>query len=185
MIMVVFMMLIKTFFFLRIFENLSYIVTMIMSVIYDLRIFLLFYSIITVLFSLIIGILGIGNFNIESDFSRDNDVDDDEYFGQEYKQIGLFIGNIMQTLRISMGDYEFEGADYLTPPENQIYWGCWLLIVTVTCIIFLNFIIAEASASYERVKENLSAMIMKERSALILEAEKMLPLRMKSDRMFP
>jgi len=70
MIIVVFMLLMKTFFFLRIFENLSYIVTMIRSVIYDLRIFLFFYFIITVLFSLVIDILGIGNFKLSEDFAK-------------------------------------------------------------------------------------------------------------------
>ena len=44
----------------------------------------------------------------------------------------------------------------------------------MTCIIFLNFIIAEASASYEKVKENLTAMINKEKSQLIGEAEQMI-----------
>lgn len=58
-----------------------------------------------------------------------------------------------------MGEFDFDGANYLEPEENQLYIFCWFLIVTVTCIIFLNFIIAEASASYEKVKENLSALI--------------------------
>lgn len=153
MILVIFMLLLKTFFFLRIFESLSYIVTMMVCVIYDLRIFLLFYGILTLLFSLIIGILGIGNFAQDSEFSRSEDPDEMEYFGREYKTIGLFAGNIMQTLRISMGDYDFEGADYLTPGENRIYWICWFLIVVVTCIVFLNFIIAEASTSYQNVMD--------------------------------
>lgn len=94
MILVVFMLLMKTFFFLRIFENMSYIVTMLRNVVYDLRIFLLFYAIITTLFSLLIGILGIGNFKLAESFAKVNNPDDDGYFGQEYKQIGLFIGNI-------------------------------------------------------------------------------------------
>jgi hypothetical protein len=51
-----------------------------------------------------------------------------------------------------MGDYEFDGANELTPEENWIYWFCWLIIVVVTNIVFLNFIIAEASNTYEKVK---------------------------------
>ena len=65
-----------------------------------------------------------------------------------------------------MGDYEFDGANELTPEENWIYWFCWIIIVVVTNIIFLNFkkiyflhlpqfhhciIIAEASNTYEKV----------------------------------
>lgn len=36
------------------------------------------------------------------------------------------------------------------------------MTVVMTTIIFLNFIIAEASASYDKVKQNLAAMINKE-----------------------
>jgi hypothetical protein len=61
MIVIVFLALIKTFFFLRIFTALSPIVTMLTNVIYDLRIFLFFYGILIVLFSLQLGIIGIGN----------------------------------------------------------------------------------------------------------------------------
>jgi len=47
-----------------------------------------------VLFSLIIDVLGIGNFAIDSPFSQNNSPDDDGYFGEEYASIGMFIGNI-------------------------------------------------------------------------------------------
>ena len=54
-----------------------------------------------------------------------------------------------------MGDFDFDASKYLTPQENALFWIIWLMVVVMTCIIFLNFIIAEASASYEKVKENL------------------------------
>ena len=84
-----------------------------------------------------------------------------------------------------MGDYDFEGANYLNPELNYIYWLVWFLSIVITCIIFLNFIIAEASASYTKVKDNLDEMVFKERSSLIVEAEKMIPKRLKSPNMFP
>lgn len=55
--------LIKSLFFLRIFDSLSYLVTLLRSVIYDLRIFMLFYGILMFMFSLIIGVLGLSNFS--------------------------------------------------------------------------------------------------------------------------
>jgi len=55
---------IKTFFFMRIFKELSYLVTMIFQVFIDLTPFLLFYLILIVFFSLYFGILGLGNFNV-------------------------------------------------------------------------------------------------------------------------
>jgi len=177
MITILFLALIKTFFFLRIFTALSPIVTMLTNVIYDLRIFLFFYSILIVLFSLQLGILGIGNPNIEGNFKKsfgaDAERDDEGEFvagdkpGAEYDYLGLFLGNLITTLRMSMGDFGFDSANLLDGPENGIYWAVWLLIVVITNIIFLNFIIAEASASYEKVSENLEAFILKERAALI------------------
>jgi len=60
----------KTFFFLRIFDSLSYIVTMIQRVIYDLRIFGLFYAILVILFSMIFAVIGVGNPNIKGAFKE-------------------------------------------------------------------------------------------------------------------
>jgi len=48
-----------------------------------------------------------------------------------------------------MGDFgAIAAADYLTDEENYLFWFIWLLTAVITCIIFLNFIVAEASASY-------------------------------------
>ena len=54
---------IKSFFYLRIFQSLSYIVTMIYTVIADLQVFLLFFTILIVLFAQIFAVLGVGNPN--------------------------------------------------------------------------------------------------------------------------
>lgn len=150
----------KTFFFLRIFDSLSYIVTMIQTVISDLSVFGLFYTILIFLFSMIFAVLGVGNSKIEGDFKdyveeidlRD-DVDQPENMPmEEYENIGLFFGYIFSTLRASIGDFDFEASTYLNSQENYLYWFIWLLSIVLTCIIFLNFIIAETSASYESIK---------------------------------
>jgi len=160
MIAVIMLSCVRTFKFLRIFSQFSPIVTMLSEVIYDLRIFLFFYGILTALFSLLIGVLGIGNIDAEGPF-KDHFYDPEAeeqsgYPGVEYKEIGLFAGNIINTLKMSTGDFELiTTALYLEPEENIIFWVCWTLIVAVTCIVFLNFIIAEASASYEKVSESL------------------------------
>ena len=65
--------------------------------------------------------------------------------------------NFLRVIRISLGDFDFEGNIYLDEFETWVFWAIWIAIVLITCIIFLNFIIAEASASYEKVKENLKA----------------------------
>ena len=55
----------KTFLFLRVFGDLSYIVTMLVNVISDLKIFLLFYGILIFMFSQFLTILGLGNCKID------------------------------------------------------------------------------------------------------------------------
>ena len=184
MIIIIILALIKTFFFLRIFNALSPIVTMLTNVIYDLRIFLFFYTILIILFSLLLGILGIGNKNIPGEF-KTQFADAEEYPGSEYANVGLFVGNLLSTLRMSMGDFGFDAAILLDDAENIIYWFVWLLIVIITCIIFLNFIIAEASASYEKVSEQLMAFILSEKAAMIQEAEEMTFLDFKNEEKFP
>ena len=99
---------------------------------------------------------------------------------EEYHKINPILGYLFTTLRLSLGDYDFSAPNYLTSAENHLYWILWFMVLVVTNIIFLNFIIAEASASYEKVKENLDAMIFKERASLIAEAEDMLFSRFKS-----
>ena len=67
LIIVTFLMLIKTFFYLRIFSSLSYIVTMMKKVFYDLGVFMYFYLILILMFSVILGILKVGNFKLSDD----------------------------------------------------------------------------------------------------------------------
>ena len=83
----------------------------------------------------------------------------------------MYLGTFMSVLRTSLGDFDFGGSTYLTEGENILFWLIWFLIVTATCIVFLNFIIAEASASYENVKDRLEAEIVKARSNMIAEAD--------------
>ena len=193
LIIILMQQIIKTFFYLRIFETLSYIVTMINRVVYDLRIFLLFYGILIFFFSLIFGVMGVGNHYVEGGF-REMWLSESESQGtdmpegvplEEYNKINLFFGYIFTTLRLSLGDYDFGASNYLTVAENNLYWLLWFLVLVITNIIFLNFIIAEASASYESVKERLDAEIFKERASLISEAEYMLPTRFKTNNTFP
>ena len=93
---------------------------------------------------------------------------------EEYENIGLFFGYIFSTLRASIGDFDFDASTYLSSEENWMFWIIWLISIILTCIIFLNFIIAETSASYESVKTNLDKMKYKEKSSLVVEAENML-----------
>lgn len=86
---------------------------------------------------------------------------------------------------MSLGDFGFDAAVELEQAENIMYWVVWLLIILITCIVFLNFIIAEASASYEKVTEFLPLFIEAEKAALINQAEEMQPEMFKTEDMYP
>lgn len=90
MIFCVFTCLIKQFFFMRIIMSFSYIVTMIVSVVYDLRIFLTFYIILMVSFSMVFNVI-----------SSTNEAD-------EYREVGPIMGNLLTTVRLSLGDFTFD-----------------------------------------------------------------------------
>lgn len=129
MIYILLVQLVKTFLFLRIFSALSPIVNMLKNVVYDLRIFLTFYAILVMIFSLLIGVLGVGNENkpgafrkkwlaAQAAYAESGDIADKDYSGVEYDKIGKFFGNVMITLRMSMGDFGFDNATLLEQSEN-------------------------------------------------------------------
>lgn len=60
MIVIVLQVLLKTFFFLRVYPTLTPIIVMLKTVIYDLRIFMLFYTILIGLFCMVLAVLGLG-----------------------------------------------------------------------------------------------------------------------------
>jgi len=70
MIVIVFMALIKTFFFLRIFESFTPLVVMITKVVSDLKIFLFFYTILLIFFGNAFAILGVANYHRPGKFKK-------------------------------------------------------------------------------------------------------------------
>ena len=74
--------------------------------------------------------------------------------------MGLHIGEFLWTFRLSLGDFSTVGATGdLSKIEMQVFWVMWMMTVIVTCIIFLNFVVAEACASYATVVESLESII--------------------------
>lgn len=170
------MMLIKTFFYLRIFKSLTKLVIMIKKVVNDLTSFLIFFFIQIVIFSVIYGILAVNNYKSPQDENILNmiklkydqastdafEFDGQQYPGFEYKHLSLFLANIIRTMRFSLGDFEFGSILHLNTFESALFWITWLITVLMTCIVFLNFIIAEVSESYANVQESVEELILKE-----------------------
>lgn len=178
-------MLIKTFFFMRIFKGMAQLVMMMLQVMVDLRAFLCFYLILIWICGLIMDILGVGK-DMEQKNSSGLKQKRVTYPGIEYQYLPKFCRQFMHTIRISLGDFEFGDITELQPFEHNLFWLTWLLVVLMTCIVFLNFIIAEVSSSYGTVKERVKGLIDKQRSQLLCEAEDMLLQTMKKDdQIFP
>ena len=162
---------------------------MIFRVVADLQPFLIFFTILVFVYSLIFAVIGAGNPNVPGEFKQIYEETDEEdrmdLPNGEYMYVGEFLGFFLSTLRIAIGDFDFGASYYLTVSENWLYWITWFQVVVITCIIFLNFIIAEASASYQDVKDNLIPLINKSKASLIQEAEQMIPDKYKNDNLFP
>lgn len=169
MMALVIIVLLKLVNILKIFGILTPIVVMLKKVIYDLRIFLFFFFLLTFKFSLITSIMGLGNRNVEGPFRKIyKDYDFNKPFdecggympGLEYNKIGLLLGNFLSVLRIGIGDFAIlDFVGFLNVPETIIFWLVWYFVVLISCVIFLNLIVAEASQSYSNVTETLELVI--------------------------
>jgi hypothetical protein len=162
----------KTFFFMRIFDSFSPIVTMLQVVTKDLLNFLFFFVILMLGFSLQIIVLALGNRAIDGAFKyynmpwyegKEGFEYSESYAGSEFKKIGLFFGNFLFIFRAAMGDFSVYGASiFLAPTQNFLFWVLFFIVLIATNIVFLNFVIAEAGNSYNRVKTSLKEFNLKE-----------------------
>jgi hypothetical protein len=118
---------IKFLFFLRIFKRFSFLIQMLMTVFQDITSFLYFFGIVVVFFTIFVGILI-------------KDLSDYEGIGPA----GFFI----VALRESIGDYDTDSFTKNTE-YKIIGWIVYLMVVFLGNVIFMNFIIAVVSQSYE------------------------------------
>lgn len=169
MITLIFICCVKTLFYLKILKSFSYIVTMVISVVYDLRYFVTFYIILLTFFSLLLDVVG-------------------RNYSKEYLKLSWFVGNWLAVFRLALGDFDFTLIENAPMTKTHIlFWILWSMMVLFSSLIFLNFIIAQVSDSYARVKENIDSFIYKERAKLISEAEGLLSKQFKfsSKQLFP
>ena len=144
------------------------------------------------MFSLTIGVLGNGNphpdINPTLALAKALAIEEgDGYLGIEYLDIHRIIGNLIDTLKLSLGDFGsvIEGSADLNREDNWMYWIVFMVVFILTCVIFLNFIIAEASASYEKVAGDIESYVSLQRAKLIAESEQMFPNSMKNQENLP
>ena len=136
---------------MRVFMNLSYIVTMMLGAIKDLQVFLLYFFILIYHIALIFDING-------------------KTQAIEYRKIGIFWGNIISVLRDALGDSEISALDDDTMDAKRqvLYWIFWIATIILAYLIFMNFIIAGVNNSYQNLSQDIDAFIYKERAGLVL-----------------
>jgi hypothetical protein len=125
---------------------------MLLNVFYDLRFFLFFFGLVIGSFALYLGILV-------------NELTD-------YEGIGPF-GFFAIALRTSLGDYDFDSfvknSDY-----DILTWIVWFEVMIVGNVVFMNFIIAVVSQSYENCMQSMTAQSFKVRVDMIMERESLM-----------
>lgn len=109
---------------------------------------------------------------------------------ESYSNMQLF-GFMLSTFRISVGDTEFDDFKFNQPDiqsssdgrylEGEEFYGSkhiyrfiylyWVIALIVLNVVFMNFIIAVISESYNRVMENVQAEVYRVRAHMILERE--------------
>jgi len=124
---------IKFLFFLRTFRIFSFIIQMVVGVFKDLRKFLSFFALVVIFFSILLGILA-------PDLS-------------DYDEIGV-ASYLIIAMRESVGDYDT--ASFSKNTEYKIIgWIVYLMAMILGNVIFMNFIIAVVSQSYENCMQKI------------------------------
>jgi len=183
MLVVIMFTIIRSFYFMSIFSDFSPIVTMLKNVIFDLQPFMLFFAMIVISFSMLWTTLGIGNHReivnpeFHAKYGSKEVRDEGGYPGVQYRVIGLLVGNMIDVLISVMGEFNaIETSVDLPQAETTMFWMAFVVITIIGNIIFLNFIIAEASASYEKVNQRVSEIVEKDKAQFCSEAQEMVPV---------
>ncbi|CDW87575.1 UNKNOWN [Stylonychia lemnae] len=142
----------KLYYFLRIYEGFSFLVQMITKVFQDLKFFIAFFLIFIVQFGLIFTVL-----------FKAAPID-------EYEGVNAF-GYYLMIFRISAGDFSTDNYKDQSQYLVIITWIVWIIAVISLNIIFMNFIIAVISESYEKVMQKIVAESYKVKTQMIRERE--------------
>lgn len=75
------------------------------------------------------------------------------------------------SFRTSTGDFELDGYPELDSQLIILAWIIWIFAVLILNVIFMNFIIAVISESYEKVMQKSVAQGYKVKAEMISERE--------------
>ena len=81
----------------------------------------------------------------------------------------------MIVLRQAIGDYDTSSIIEGTRDFKILAWLLWFIILVIGNIVFMNFIIAVVSESYESCMEKKLLLIYKAKLEMITECEDLMP----------
>lgn len=149
------MSIVETLLFLKVIEQFTPVVTMMISVIGNLWDFMVFYCICLLFLGIIFPVLSVDEPKDSAEFRTEAlksviEGGGREYPGYEYYYLNGILKYFIMTLRISTGDYDFSYMGGLSnkPGLPLLYWILWIIIVVITSVIMLNFVIAKACDCY-------------------------------------
>eukprot|EP00347_Sterkiella_histriomuscorum_P017811 403347898 len=151
-ILIVTLIFLKICFFLRIYNGFSFLVSMMAAVFIDLKYFLAFFVVFILQFGIIFAILF------------------DATGIEEYNGIGIF-SYFMMAFRTSSGDFNVDSYKDQSQILVIISWTIWIIAVMILNVMFMNFIIAVISESYEKVMQKLTAESYRVKVQMIFERE--------------
>lgn len=140
----------KICFFLRIYEGFSFLVSMLHGVFLDLKYFMAFYTMVLLVFTFLFSVLSL-------------------QLGEAYGGIGG-VGYFIMSFRASTGDFELDNYNQLGPLV-YLAWLVWVVAVIILQMIFMNFIIAVISGSYEDIMQEKDSVTYRGKADLIAERE--------------
>jgi phosphate/sulfate permease len=138
---------IKLNFYLRIFDQFSYLVQMVQTVLYDIGPFIMFFVFILCTFAVQVSLIT----------------------GPEDEHQGIGpVKYFVMVLRTALGDNDMsqDNTDY-----KILFWIIWLFVVFIGNIMLMNFIIAVVGDSYANCKESMTAQSYKAKVEMIIERE--------------
>ena len=98
---------------MRVFSELTFLVTMLGRVFSDLRAFIFFYFILVFKFALMLAIIDLGQLKLNPDEDVRATLSAKTYPGIEYKHVNEFVAHVFSVIRMSIGDFTFDQATQL------------------------------------------------------------------------
>ena len=141
---------IKVFYWMRIFRNFAYFITIITATIGDSGSFMVMLCIIIFAFANMFFII------------QNNTLREDYHYVNSFLGIG-WLDSIIAMYLMSLGEFDYDG--YGSGPDKYVAWSFFILGTYLSLIVFMNVLIAIMGDSYARVSET------KEQSALIEQVQ--------------